>query len=104
MRIAVPDEIIPADRIGRVHFVGIGGAGLSGIATIMHQRGVAVSGSDAVRSLAVDRLRASGIDVRVGHAADHVRGADTVVVSTAVEDENVEVAYAVANRLRLWPR
>jgi UDP-N-acetylmuramate--alanine ligase len=104
MRIPVPDEIIPADRLGRVHFVGIGGAGLSGIATIMHERGIVVSGSDAVGSPAVDRLRRSGIDVREGHAADHVRGADTVVVSTAVDDDNEEVAYAVDHRLRLWPR
>jgi UDP-N-acetylmuramate--alanine ligase len=104
MRVAVPDEITPAERLGHVHFVGIGGAGLSGIATIMHERGIEVSGSDAVGSAAVDRLRRAGIDVRVGHAAGNVRGADTVVVSTAVDDDNVEVAYAVAHRLRLWPR
>ena len=72
MKVPVPDEILPADRLGRVHFVGIGGAGLSGIARIMLARGIAVSGSDARPSRAIEALRALGADVHVGHAAEQV--------------------------------
>jgi UDP-N-acetylmuramate--alanine ligase len=104
MRVPMPDHILPADQLGHVHFVGIGGAGLSAIATIMHERGIFVSGSDAVQSGTVARLRARGIEVRVGHAAGHLTGADTVVVSTAVDDDNVEVAAALDRGLRVWPR
>jgi UDP-N-acetylmuramate--alanine ligase len=104
MRLPIPDDIPPADQLGHVHFVGIGGAGLSAIATIMHERGIVVSGSDAVQSGTIARLRARGIDARVGHAADQLAGADTVVVSTAVEADNVEVAAALDRGLRVWPR
>ena len=72
MRVPVPDELLPADRLGRVHFVGIGGAGLSGIARIMLARGIAVSGSDAKESRTLEALRALGARCYVGHAADQV--------------------------------
>ncbi|GAB4007604.1 UDP-N-acetylmuramate--L-alanine ligase [Nocardioides ultimimeridianus] len=104
MRIPVPAEILPADRLGRVHLVGIGGAGLSGIARLMHQAGVPVTGSDANDSAVVQALRAEGITVHVGHAADHVAGADTVVATTAAREDNPEIVEAVARGLRLWPR
>lgn len=81
-------------RLGRVHFVGIGGAGMSGIARIMLARGMAVSGSDAKDSAGLAALRALGADVHVGHAAEQVAGADTVVVSTAVRESNPELARA----------
>ncbi len=60
----------------RVHFVGIGGSGMSGIAEVLHNLGYEVTGSDAKRSEAAERLAAAGIKVWLGHAAAHVRGAD----------------------------
>ena len=88
MRVPVPDELLPADRLGRVHFVGIGGAGLSGIARIMLARGITVSGSDAKESRAIEALRALGATCWVGHDASHVQDADSLVVSTAVREDN----------------
>jgi UDP-N-acetylmuramate--alanine ligase len=104
MRVPVPEELLPADRLGRVHFIGIGGAGLSGIARIMLARGMTVSGSDAKESRAVEALRALGARCEIGHAAEHVRDADTVVVSTAVREDNPEVVEARRQGLRLLPR
>jgi len=104
MRVPVPDVVLPASELGRVHFVGIGGAGLSGIARIMLARGIAVSGSDAKESATLEALRALGARVFVGHRAEQVRDVDTVVVSTAVRDDNPEVVEARAQRLRLLPR
>ena len=104
MIIPVPATIPPADRLGRVHFVGIGGAGLSGIARIMLARGLSVSGSDAKESRALESLRALGAQCFVGHDAVHVRDADTLVVSTAVRADNPEVVEAERQRLRLLPR
>jgi UDP-N-acetylmuramate--alanine ligase len=104
MRVPVPDELLPADRLGRVHFVGIGGAGLSGIARIMLARGIAVSGSDAKESRTLDALRALGARCHVGHDAAHVHDVDSVVVSTAVREDNPEVVEAQRQGLRLLPR
>ena len=94
MRIPVPEELLPAESLGRVHFVGIGGAGLSGIARIMLARGIEVTGSDAKPSPTLEALRALGAACYVGHAADQVAAADTVVVSTAVRADNPEVVEA----------
>src|SRR5690606_19035104 len=80
----------------RVHFIGVGGAGMSVIAELFLARGHAVSGSDAKDSAAVARLRDLGAEVRVGHAAEAVSGASTVVVSTAIRDDNPEVVAARA--------
>ena len=104
MRVPVPDELLPAERLGHVHFVGIGGAGLSGIARIMLARGMTVSGSDAKESRAIEALRVLGATCYVGHAADQVRDADTLVVSTAVREDNPEVVEARRLGLRLLPR
>ena len=104
MKVPVPSELLPAERLGRVHFTGIGGAGLSGIARIMVARGVPVSGSDAHDSPTLDALRALGARCHVGHDAAYVREADTVVVSTAVRADNPEVAEAARLGLRLLPR
>ncbi len=104
MRIPVPDEIPAADRLGRVHFVGIGGAGLSAIARLMHQSGVAVSGSDASDSAVVQALRSEGIVVHLGHDAANLDGIDTVVATTAAREDNPEIVAATARGLRLWPR
>ena len=104
MRVPVPDVLLPADQLGRVHFVGIGGAGLSGIARIMLARGITVSGSDAKESRAIEALRALGATVHVGHDAAQVRDADTLVISTAVREDNPEVVEAHRLGLRLLPR
>jgi len=104
MRVPVPDVLLPADELGRVHFVGIGGAGLSGIARIMLARGIAVTGSDARDSATLEALRALGAICHVGHAAEQVHDADTVVVSTAVRADNPEVVEAQRLGLRLLPR
>ena len=90
--------------LGRVHFVGAGGAGMSGIARILLARGVQVSGSDAKQSRELDALRVLGADVHVGHRAEQVVGADTVVVSTAIRDTNPEVVMARELGLRVLRR
>ncbi|MDQ1630067.1 MAG: UDP-N-acetylmuramate--alanine ligase [Frankiaceae bacterium] len=104
MIVDVPADIGPAEELGRVHFVGLGGAALSGLARIMAARGVAVSGSDAKDSAALRSLRALGVTCYVGHRAEQVDGVDTVVVSTAVPDGNPEVRRARELGLRVWPR
>ncbi len=104
MKLAIPSRVPPAGALGRVHFVGIGGAGLSGIARIMCARGIPVSGSDAADSPTLDALRELGASVHVGHAAEHVRDVDTVVVSTAVREDNPEVVEARRRGLLLLPR
>jgi len=90
--------------LGRVHFVGIGGAGMSGIARIMLTRGMQVSGSDAKDSAVLTALRALGATVYIGHSAQHVAAADTVVVSNAIRPGNPELAAARAADLRVLPR
>jgi UDP-N-acetylmuramate--alanine ligase len=96
---------VPAvESLGRVHFVGAGGAGMSGIARIMLARGVRVSGSDAKQSRELEALRVLGADVHVGHQAEQVEGADTVVVSTAIRATNPEVVRAHELGLRVLRR
>ncbi len=104
MKVPVPEHLLPADQLGRVHFVGIGGAGLSGIARIMLARGITVSGSDAKESRALEALRALGARCHVGHDAANVHDVDTLVVSTAVREDNPEVVEAQRQGLRLLPR
>jgi UDP-N-acetylmuramate--alanine ligase len=99
------DVIVPpADQLGHVHFIGIGGAGMSGIARILLARGLPVSGSDAKDSRALAALRAAGATVAVGHAAEHLDGAQTVVVSSAVRETNPELQRARADRLLVLHR
>jgi UDP-N-acetylmuramate--alanine ligase len=86
--------------IGTIHFVGIGGIGMSGIAEVLHTLGYAVQGSDIAENANVRRLRAQGIRVAVGHDAAHLADAQVVVVSTAVKPDNPEVVSA---RQRLIP-
>ncbi|MET8160950.1 UDP-N-acetylmuramate--L-alanine ligase [Sphaerisporangium sp. NPDC005289] len=97
-------EPVAATELGRVHFIGIGGAGMSGIARILLKRGVAVSGSDARSSQLVTELRELGAIVHVGHAASHIKNVDTVVVSTAIRDSNPELGEALRQGLRVIPR
>jgi UDP-N-acetylmuramate--alanine ligase len=94
---------VPGD-LGAVHFVGIGGVGMSGIARIMLARGYTVSGSDAKESTILAALRALGATVHVGHRADNVGDADTVVVSTAIRQNNPELLEARRRDLLVIPR
>jgi UDP-N-acetylmuramate--alanine ligase len=102
-----PTEPVPAVRLGRVHFTGIGGAGMSGIARIMLARGIEVSGSDAMASAVLDDLHAQGARVHVGHAAGHLGdlgAADTLVVSSAIRADNPELAEATSRGMRVLHR
>jgi UDP-N-acetylmuramate--alanine ligase len=85
--------------IGTIHFVGIGGIGMSGIAEVMHQLGYKVQGSDASDSYVVEKLRKSGIPVSIGHSPDNLGDAAVVVCSTAIKDSNPEVQAAAERRL-----
>ena len=85
--------------VQRLHFVGIGGAGMSGIAEILHNLGFKVSGSDAAESATTERLRALGLRVEIGHAAPHIGDAQVLVTSTAVAADNPEVQAARARQL-----
>ncbi|GAA4052013.1 UDP-N-acetylmuramate--L-alanine ligase [Parerythrobacter jejuensis] len=89
---------VPTD-IGTVHFVGIGGIGMSGIAEVMRNLGYSVQGSDLAEGPSVERLRARGITVMIGHVPENVENAAVVVTSTAVKRTNPEVAAALENRI-----
>src|SRR3954463_1897137 len=96
------DEPVPGlEALGAVHFVGIGGAGMSGIARILLARGGPVSGSDRRDTPTLLALRALGARVHVGHDPEHLGGADTVVVSSAIRDDNPELREARARGLRI---
>ncbi len=90
--------------VKHIHFVGVGGSGMSGIAEILHNLGYTVSGSDSSDSATVRRLASLGITVHVGHNADHIAGAEAVVTSTAVRADNPEVIAARAKRIPVVPR
>ena len=104
MGLVTPVAPVPLADLGRVHFTGIGGAGMSGIARIMIARGVTVSGSDSAGGDLLASLAALGADVHVGHAAANLAGADTVVVSSAIRPDNPELAAARAQGLRVLHR
>ncbi len=90
--------------IGTIHFVGIGGIGMSGIAEVMHNLGYQVQGSDIAESAVVEGLRAKGIDVKIGHQPENVEGTSVIVTSTAVKRGNPEVEKALADRIPLVRR
>jgi UDP-N-acetylmuramate--alanine ligase len=90
--------------IGTIHFVGIGGIGMSGIAEVMHQLGYSVQGSDQSDSYVVEKLRKAGIPVTIGHTADNLGDAAVIVVSTAISRGNPEVEAAVERRLPIVKR
>ncbi|SMC48518.1 UDP-N-acetylmuramate--L-alanine ligase [Novosphingobium sp. B1] len=86
-------------EIGTIHFVGIGGIGMSGIAEVMHNMGYSVQGSDMAESYVVDGLRSRGIKVMIGQKSENVDGVAVVVTSTAVKRNNPEVVAALENRI-----
>lgn len=97
-------EIVPATELGAIHFIGIGGSGMSGIARIMVMNGSTVSGSDAKESAVVEVLRALGARVEIGHTADNLGEADTLVISSAIRKDNPELIEAERRGLRILHR
>ena len=91
-------------NIKNIHFVGIGGAGMSGIAEVLLNLGYHVSGSDAAESANVKRLRGLGANVHIGHAAENVQKADVLVVSTAIAEDNPELIAARERKIPVVPR
>jgi UDP-N-acetylmuramate--alanine ligase len=104
VRIPVPDELLPARDLGRVHFVGIGGAALSGIARIMARRGLPVTGSDNNETPFLAGLRELGVPITIGYDAANLDDAETLVVTTAARGDNPEVVEGRARGLRILPR
>jgi UDP-N-acetylmuramate--alanine ligase len=90
--------------VKHIHFVGIGGSGMSGIAEVLLNLGYRISGSDAASNAATQRLAGLGARVVQGHASENIAGADAVVVSTAVDASNPEVMEARARRIPVVPR
>jgi UDP-N-acetylmuramate--alanine ligase len=90
--------------VRHIHFVGIGGSGMSAIAEVLHNLGYVVSGSDQLDSSTLRRLAGLGVTTYIGHVASNVQGADAVVISTAVKADNVEVVAAREKRITIVPR
>ena len=86
-------------RIKHIHFVGIGGAGMCGIAEVLKNQGYKVSGSDIKASKTTAQLEENGIKVYIGHAAENIKNANVLVVSTAIDTENLEIKAAIENRI-----
>jgi UDP-N-acetylmuramate--alanine ligase len=91
-------------KVRHIHFVGIGGAGMSGIAEVLANLGYQVSGSDLAENPATRRLAGLGVKVKIRHSSEHVNGADAVVVSSAVQADNPEVLAARDKRIPVVPR
>jgi len=91
-------------KVKRIHFVGIGGSGMSGIAEVLLNLKYKVSGSDVASNAATERLRARGAKVHIGHDAKHVAGADAVVISSAIKYDNPEIAAARKRNIPVVPR
>ncbi len=100
----IPEAWRDMRRIRHVHFVGIGGSGMSGIAEVLLNLGYSVSGSDLRASAVTARLAQLGAIIRPGHAAEHIAGCDAVVISSAVAENNPEVIAARAARIPVVPR
>ena len=101
---AIKHTVPEMRRIRGIHFVGIGGAGMCGIAEVLANQGYAISGSDIKESPVVDHLRSLGARVEIGHRAENIGDADVVVTSSAVNTENLKVAEAHARRVPVVPR
>lgn len=92
------------DRIRHIHFVGIGGTGMCGIAEVLHNEGYQISGSDLADNAATRHLRTIGVRICSGHSAENITGADVVVTSTAVKKDNPEVVAAQEQKIPVIPR
>ena len=91
-------------KVRHIHFVGIGGSGMSGIAEVLANLGYQVSGSDLAENSATRRLASLGVEVKTRHGKDNINGADAVVVSSAVQSDNPEVVAARERRIPVVPR
>jgi UDP-N-acetylmuramate--alanine ligase len=91
-------------RIRRIHFVGVGGAGMGGIAEILHNLGYQISGSDIAENAVTRRLREQGARIAIGHDPAHIEGSDVVVVSTAISADNLELKAARERHIPVVPR
>lgn len=91
-------------KLKNIHFIGIGGAGMSGIAEVLINLGYQVSGSDMRTSKVTQRLQAQGATIYIGHAAENIKGTDVIVTSTAVQQDNLEVLAAREQRIPIIPR
>ena len=91
-------------RVEQIHFVGIGGAGMCGIAEVLHNEGYRVTGSDIADSKVVQHLKLLGISVQIGHQVENISHADVVVQSTAIPNDNPEIVGALAQRIPVIPR
>ena len=101
---ALPHVNSRMQRMRRIHFVGIGGAGMGGIAEVMHNLGYEVSGSDLQMNAMAQRLHDLGVKIHIGHTAENVSDCDVLVVSTAVSEDNPELQAAHAARIPVVPR
>ncbi len=100
-----PPETIPAaEDLGRIHFVGIGGVGMAPVARVAVERGLPVSGSDIKRTATIEALTAAGAIIRIGQSPHNLDGVDTVVATTGVRPDNVELVEAVRRGLRVIHR
>ena len=104
MSLREPVELLDPSAVGPVHFIAIGGVGMSGVARIYHDLGVEVRGSDQVDSANLRDLASLGVQTWVGHDPSHLAGARTVVVSSAIRPDNPELVEAHRLGLRIWHR
>ena len=91
-------------KIKHIHFIGIGGVGMSGIAEVLSNLGYIVTGSDATSNYNTDRLEAQGVPVFIGHNAGNIKGADVIVASTAIDNLNPEIIAGKADGITIVPR
>ena len=104
MTLINPIEVLPAHEVGPVHFIAAGGSGMSGIAQLYADLGIPTTGSDQSDSTALQGLARSGVTTYVGHKAEQVGDAATVVISSAIRKDNVELVEARRRGLRVWHR
>jgi UDP-N-acetylmuramate--alanine ligase len=100
----IPLELFSHNKYNKIHFVGIGGIGMSGIAEVLHNMGYVVSGSDSAETQNVKRLMGLGITVHIGHHADHIKDVLVLVVSSAIKECNPEVVAAKMRRIPVLQR
>lgn len=98
------DNLIKMRRVSHIHFVGIGGIGMSGIAEVLHNEGYKISGSDVGESATIGRLKAKGIHINLTHVADNIKEADVVVQSSAIANDNPEILAAKQGLIPVIPR
>lgn len=91
-------------KVKQIHFIGIGGVGMSGIAEVLHNLGYIVTGSDAAQNYNTERMQVLGILVNIGHLAENVGNADVIVSSTAIDSNNPELLYGALHKIPIVPR